>query len=454
MTAMIKVLIVEDERVAADNLRLLLSGGGYEAECVYTFGSTQKIVATKSFRIYLVDVRLPDGNGLDLISRIRTDNPDAVIVVLSAYGTIKDAVSALKSGADHYLIKPIEPDELLLTLKKEMEHQEVRAENIALKTYLSSMSGFENLIGKSETMTPVFERIRKLSDSNATVLISGESVTGKELVARTLHYSGSRREKRFVAVHCAAIPEALLESELFGYVKGAYTGALHDHMGRFEYADKGTILLDEVGELTPSLQVKLLRVLQERKFERLGSNQQVEVDVRILASTNRNLSDLVAAGEFREDLYWRLNVVEIHMPPLRERKEDIALLAKHFLGKYAASMNKTVPSIRPEVLGVFNEYPWPGNVRELENVLERAVTLMEGDEITVESLPTRLRTLKMHLRDGADQDLSSLKIRMKDFEKKLIEQMLQEENGNRIKTAERLHISLRALQYKLKEYGI
>ena len=447
-------MIIEDERVAGNNLRRLLTHEGHEAECAYTFGEAVTALDAKSFDIYLIDVRLPDGNGLELIPIIRTKYPDAIIIILTAYGTIGDAVSALKAGADHYLIKPIETDELLITLQREMDHREVRVENIALKTYLSSMSGFENIIGKSAVMVPVFERIRKLCDSNATVLISGESGTGKELVARTLHYRGRRRDNRFVAVHCAAIPESLLESELFGHVKGAFTGALRDHAGRFEYADKGTIFLDEIGELSQKLQVKLLRVLQEKKFEKVGSNRQIEADVRIIASTNRDLNEMMTSGDFRKDLYWRLNVVEIHLPPLRKRTEDIELLAKHFLHKYAASLNKPVPEISSAVMTIFKDYSWPGNVRELENVLERALNLMEGEIITPETLPSRLRTPHAHFSPHPEEGDFFLKDKIKDFEKIMISKVLREENGNRCKTAEHLGISVRTLQYKLREYDI
>jgi len=444
-----RVLIVEDERIAGKSLAEFLSRQGYQSECLATFSETRESINREKFDIYLVDVRLPDGNGLQLISRIRTKYGDAIIVILTAYGTMEDAITALKAGADNYLIKPINLDELIMVLQKEEERQSLQQENIDLKTYLTTVSGFDNLIGKSPAMLPVLERIKKLCLSNANVLITGESGTGKELVARTLHYSGSRREKPFVAINCAAIPDNLLESELFGHARGAFTGAVREHTGKFEYADGGTIFLDEIAELSPALQGKLLRILQEKTFEKLGSNRQIRVDVRVVASTNKDLKALVAEERFREDLYWRLNVVEVFLPPLRERVEDIELLARHFLKEYARHYKKPIPILPAEILNVFQAYSWPGNIRELENVIERAITLMENSEITLDLLPTRLRRLNSHYSDLAESGEASLKGMLKSFEEKILGQVLREEGGNRARTAERLGISLRTLQYKL-----
>ncbi len=448
-----RLLIIEDERIAAESLAQFLEGKNYETECAYTLAEANGIAAGMAHDIYLVDVRLPDGNGLELIPRLRASHPDSTIIILTAYGTVEDAVAALKSGADHYLIKPVNLDELLLVLNREREHRSLQTENRTLKSYVSSLSQFDNLIGDSPAMAPVFSLIRKLCDSDAAVLLTGESGTGKNQVARTLHYSGLRRDKPFVTLHCATIPAALLESELFGHVKGAFTGAVRDHPGRFESADGGTIFLDEVGDLPSDLQVKLLRVLQEQTFERVGSNRPVKVDVRIIASTNRDLKEMVKEGEFREDLFWRLNVVEIALPPLRERGGDIAFLARHFVKKVAEKLERPVPAIGKPVLNILQSYPWPGNIRELENVIERAMALIEGQEITADLLPPRLISWKSNpvpLVLGFD----SLQHKVKEFERSLIEGVLRQEGGNRVQAAKRLGISLRTLQYRLKDFKI
>lgn len=449
-----KVLIIEDERIACDNLGQFLLKKGYSPSCAYVFAGAMDRIRAEQYDIYLVDVRLPDGNGLELIPAIRGTRSDAIIIILTAYATVENAVSALKSGADHYLIKPIDPEELLVVVKKEEERLSVQQRTIAPRAEIPSLHGHEALIGTSPAMLPVLDLIRKLCISDASVLITGESGTGKELAARILHYSGPREKRRFVPVNCAAIPEALLESELFGYVKGAFTGALQDHEGKFEYADGGTLFLDEIGELGLGLQAKFLRVLEQKSFVKLGCNRETVADVRILASTNRNLKKMVDRGLFREDLYWRLNVVEIHLPPLRERAEDIELLARHFLAQHAERSHKALPAIPPDVREIFREYPWPGNVREMENVIERAFILMESPVLTVDLLPTRLRNLVSVVPPPAETGGEPLQKLLGNFERDVILKVLEQENGSRAKAAERLRISLRTLQYKLKEYHI
>ncbi|MEI6634191.1 MAG: sigma-54 dependent transcriptional regulator [Chlamydiota bacterium] len=448
-----KVLIVEDEKIACDNLGQFLLKKGYSPSCAYTFAEAREQIRSERHDIYLVDVRLPDGNGLELIPAIRGALSDAIIIILTAYATVENAVSALKSGADHYLIKPIDLEELLVVVRKE-ERLSVQQKTAALGTETPPLAGHEDLIGTSRVMLPVLDLIKRLCLSDASVLITGESGTGKELAARTLHYSGPRGKKRFVPVNCAALPEPLLESELFGHVKGAFTGALQDREGKFEYADGGTLFLDEIGELGLALQAKFLRILEQKSFVKLGSNRETVADVRILASTNRDLKEMVDKGLFREDLYWRLNVVEIHLPPLRERAEDIELFARHFLAQYAERSNKAVPALSPDVREIFREYPWPGNVREMENVLERAFILMESPTLTVDLLPTRLRNLASVVPPPAETGNEPLQKLLGDFERDVILKVLQQENGSRAKAAERLRISLRTLQYKLKEYNI
>lgn len=449
-----RVLIVEDEKVACDNLGRFLLKKGYASACVYSYTEANDRIRAERHEIYLLDVRLPDGNGLDLIPAVRGSCADAIIIMLTAYATVENAVRALKSGADHYLIKPLDLEKLLVVIKEEEEDLSARAAAHAPAAEALSPSGGEGLIGGSRAMLPVLERIRKLRASDASVLITGESGTGKELVARTLHSTGLRTAKRFVPVNCAAIPEPLLESELFGHVRGAFTGAMQDHEGKFEYADGGTIFLDEIGELGLSLQAKLLRVLEQKTFMKLGSNRETAVDVRILASTNRNLKEMVEKGLFREDLYWRLNVIEIHLPCLRKREGDIELLARHFLVRYAARARKEIPALAPEVMEIFREYPWPGNVREMENVIERAFILMESPMLTVDLLPTRLRNLASVVPPPAEAGDESLQKMLGGFERDVILKVLQQEHGSRARAAERLRISIRTLQYKLKEYGI
>jgi len=451
---MARILIVEDEKIACNSLGQYLVRKGYTPSYAYTLFEGRRAVDSDSFDIYLIDIRLPDGNGLELIPLIRGRSSAAIIVILTAYATIEGAITALKSGADHYLIKPVDLDELLMVLEREGERKSIQAENVALKAYVSSLSGFGNIVGQSVAMTPVIERLKKLCDSDSSVLITGESGTGKELAARVLHYSGRRQGQRFVVVNCAAIPEHLLESELFGHVKGAFTGAMRDHQGKFEYANGGTIFLDEIGELNQRLQAKLLRVLQEKTFAKLGSNSEITVDVRIMASTNRDLKEMVAAGRFRDDLYWRLNVVEVHLPPLKERAEDIELLARYFAEKTARKLGKQAPDLSPEVLKIFSDYNWPGNIRELENIVERCMALSESPVIGTDLLPTRLRNIEKNASEEDGSGDGYLRSVLQEAEKNAIRKILLQENGNRVKTAKSLGVSLRTLQYKLKLYNI
>ncbi len=446
----ITTLIIEDEPLAASQLCEFLAARGYLPVVAAGVAAARARLSEQDFAVVLTDIRLPDGSGLDLITGIRAARPGTIIMAITAHGTIEDAVSALKRGADQYLLKPLDLDELLLLLERERERQTLRLENRELRAYVTSLSSFPNVIGSSPALVPVIERVRKLCTSHASVLITGESGTGKGLIARTLHYAGIRQQQRFVAVDCAAIPDPLLESELFGHARGSFTGAVHNHQGRFEYADGGTVFLDEIGELSPAMQAKLLRVLQERAFTRLGTNRDITVDVRIIAATNRDLRALVDAGTFREDLYWRLNVVQLHLSPLRERREDIEPLLRFFLDRCARRAGITPPDVAPEVYDLLQRYPWPGNIRELENVIERALTLLDGTVITPDTLPTRVREFD----GGGPAGNGLLGERIAQTERDVIAQVLRESGGHRQTAARRLGISLRSLQYKIKQHSL
>jgi len=377
-----------------------------------------------------------------------------VVIMMSAYGAIDTAIECMKLGAYDYISKPFKADEILLTLKKAEEREKLRRENIRLKEAVQNEYDFKNIIAESRQMLDIFGLVRKVADYNTTVLITGESGTGKELIARAIHYNGSRKDKSFIAVNCGAIPAQLLESELFGHVKGAFTDAVRDKNGLFEEADGGTIFLDEIGELPRELQVKLLRVIQEGELRRVGDSKSRKIDVRIIAATARDLTEEIKKGNFREDLFYRLNVVPIKIPPLRERQDDIPLLLKFFLGKYAKKFGKTINGIHEQAMSRLLNYPWPGNVRELENVIERAVILADADMIKSENLPfLQAQPSAFSLQPSANTGLS-IKKAEESIEKELIKKALEMTRGNKTKAAELLEISHRALLYKIKEYGL
>jgi len=393
---------------------------------------------------------MPSMSGMELLKATKEYIPDAKVVMMTAYGTVENAVEAMKLGAFDYVMKPFSADEIELVLKRAFEHKRLILENRLLRSELAGKYRFENIVGKSSQMQDIFELVEVVADSKATVLITGESGTGKELIAKAIHYNSSRKDGPFIKINCAAFPDGLVESELFGHEKGAFTGAIRKSRGRFELADGGTLLLDEVSEISPGLQAKLLRVLQEREFERVGSGQTIQVDVRIISTSNKNLREQIEKGKFREDLFYRLNVIPMHISPLRERKEDIPILAEHFLKKYNLENNRSVEGISQKVYGMFSEYPWTGNVRELENYIERAVVTSKGKILTLCDFPKEIAFGKA---DFAPEAIG-VGCSIYEAEKRLILKTLEAEGGNRTKAAEILGISTRTLRNKLQEYGL
>ncbi len=449
-----RVLVVDDEENIRLVLRTLLRRNGYEVEVAATAEEALDKLEGFGPDVVLTDVRMPKMSGLELLSELRTRGSQATVIVMSAYGSVELALEAMKAGAYDYIPKPFKADEVVLALRKADEREGLRRENRALKEVIARENQFESILAKSDVMRDMFRTIAKIADYKTTVLITGQSGVGKELVARAIHRRSGRKNGPFVAINCGAIPEALLESELFGHRRGAFTDATSDKRGLFEEADGGTIFLDELGELPLALQVKLLRVLQEETLRRLGDTRDIKVNSRVIAATNRDLATEVKAGRFREDLYYRLNVLHLHVPPLRERREDIGLLIDHFLERNNARLGTSIRGIDGEARRLLLEYGWPGNVRELENTIERAMVLTEGDMISASDLPPRVReaqdAVQMQLNSG---DLS-IKKASRVIEEVLIRRALQRTRGNRTRAAEVLEISHRALLYKIKNYKI
>jgi two-component system response regulator AtoC len=449
-----RVLVVDDEENIRVVLRTLLRRNGYEVETASNGEEALALVDSFGPDFVLTDVRMPKMGGLDLLSTLRAKQRDATVLVMSAYGNVDMALEAMKLGAYDYVQKPFKNDEIVLALRKAEEREALRRENRALREEIRKEFKFEDLLAKSAPMQDVFRMIAKAAEYKTTVLIQGESGVGKELVARAIHGRSSRGASRFVGVNCGAIPETLLEGELFGHRKGAFTDASSDRRGLFEEADGGTMFLDEVGEIPLALQVKLLRVLQDESIRRLGDPRDIKVDVRIVAATHRDLGAETKAGRFRDDLYYRLNVLTIVVPPLRERRDDIPLLIDHFLARHNARLGTGVRGVDAEARRVLMEYSWPGNVRELENTIERALVLAEGDWINAVDLPERIREsrdpIKMQLASGE----LSIKKTTRVIEEVLIRRALQKTKGNRTRAAQVLEISHRALLYKIKDYGL
>jgi len=449
-----RVLVVDDEENLRLVVRTFLRRDGYEVETAGNGEEALRLLETFGPDFVLTDVRMPKMGGLDLLSTLKAKGAEVTVIVMSAYGSIDLAIEAIKAGAYDYIAKPFKPEELLLTLRKAEERESLRRENRALKQEIRQKARFEELLAKSAEMQAVFKTVGKVADFKTTVLITGESGVGKELVARAIHQRSSRRNMPFVPVNCGAIPEPLLESELFGYRRGAFTDAHADRSGLFEQANGGTLMLDEIGELPLALQVKLLRVLQEETLRRLGDTKDTKIDVRILAATHRDLVAETAAGRFREDLFYRINVLTIKIPPLRDRREDIPLLVDHFVARNNVRLSTEVRGLSAEARKLLMEYSWPGNVRELENTIERAMVLTETSSIAADDLPERIREahdpVQMQLASGE----LSIKKTTRNIEEILIRRALEKTKGNRTRAAEVLEISHRALLYKIKDYAI
>ncbi|WP_437536388.1 sigma-54 dependent transcriptional regulator [Sorangium sp. So ce726] len=449
-----RVLVVDDEENLRLVVRTFLKRDGYEVEAVSSGEEALAMVESFGPDVILTDVRMPRMGGLDLLATLKAKGNEATVIVMSAYGNVDLAIEAMKAGAYDYIQKPFKAEEVLLTLRKAEEREALRRENRVLRQEIRRENLFEEILAKSPPMQVIFKTIAKVADYKTTALITGESGVGKELVARAIHRRSSRRGGPFVAVNCGAIPENLLESELFGYKRGAFTDAVNDRAGLFEQANHGTLLLDEIGELPLALQVKLLRVLQEETLRRLGDGKDIKVDVRILAATHRDLMAETQAGRFREDLFYRINVLPIAIPPLRERREDIPILMDHFLARNNARFGINIRGFEPEARRLLLEYRWPGNVRELENTVERAMVLCEGERIGEADLPERIREARDPIQMQLTSGELSIKKTSRVIEEILIRRALQKTKGNRTKAAEVLEISHRALLYKIKDYRI
>jgi two-component system, NtrC family, response regulator AtoC len=449
-----RIVVIDDEVNAAAALETLLGEDGYEVSKANDGRAGLLLVEKQEPDVVLTDLRMPGMDGIELLTKIKQIRPETMVVLMTAYGTVKTAVRAMKLGAEDYLSKPIDVEELEVVLQKTLEKKHLLEETRFLRARLDHKYNLQNLIGESPEMLALFKSIRQVAPANASVLLMGESGTGKELFAQALHQNSPRRGKPFVKVACAALPETLLESELFGHEKGSFTGALYSRAGRFESADGGTLFLDEIGDISPTVQVKLLRFLEEREFERVGGNRTFKVDVRIVTATHRDLKKKIDEGVFREDLYYRLNVIEIHIPPLRERTGDIPLLAQHFLSRFAKANHKEVREFSDDALAALLRHGWPGNVRELENAIERAVVLAEDPVLTPAHFPT-LRAMRLTEAPSAPAGKGTMAIpgsTLAELEREAILRTLEAVDGSTSRAAHMLDISTRKIQYKLKEY--
>ncbi len=420
-----KVLVVDDDSLMKDFLKEALGRSYYSVDSASTGEEALEKIKDKDYDIILSDIRMPSMSGMEVLKATKQYLPHAKVVMMTAYGTVENAVEAMKLGAFDYVMKPFSADEIELVLGRAFEHKRLLEENKILRREVKDKYGFDNIVGKSPQMQEIFELVAEIADTKASVLITGESGTGKELIAKAIHYNSPRRDGPFIRINCAALPEGLIESEMFGHEKGAFTGAIRKSRGRFELADGGTLLLDEVSEISPGLQAKLLRVLQEREFERVGSGQTIQVDVRIISTSNKNLKELIEKGKFREDLFYRLNVIPMHISPLRERKEDIPILAEHFVRKYSSQNKRPIEGLSQKVYEMFLDYPWPGNVRELENYIERAVVTSKAKILSPGDFPKEIAFGKRDFAPGA----IGVGCSIHEAEKRLILRTLEAEGG-------------------------
>ncbi len=454
LNVLAKILVVDDEDAQRQIIFDVLTRAKYEV--MQAGGVTDAINQIEDhLDLIITDLKMEDGNGIDVLKEAKQLAPDTEVIVMTAYGSIESAVEAMRQGAHDYITKPFGSKELLVSVQRALEHKQLRQENLQLRELVLTHVTQGNLIGVSKKMQKIFRLVEKSIPVNSTVLIQGESGTGKELVARSIHFNSARRDKPFIAVNCAAVPQSLIESELFGHEKGAFTGAIQMKKGKFELADGGTIFLDEIGDMSLDLQAKLLRVLQEMKIERVGGTELISIDVRVIAATNKNLEEEVAKGNFREDLFFRLNVILIDIPPLRERVEDIPPLIDHFKTKLSEEFQREYPAFDPAVIDRFMAYHWPGNVRELENTLERLLVLTDKEKITLSDLPRNL-LLSAH---PSPQQLNGIclpeeGVSIEEVEKKLITEALAKTSGHILKASKLLGMTYKTLQYRIKKYNI
>ena len=450
------ILVVDDEPAIRESLEILLSDANYKVALAEGGVDGLKKLESDLFDLVLLDVMMPDKNGLEVLEEIGRASPETAVIMITAYGTIENAVRAIKSGALDYVTKPWDNEKLLLDIRNGIQQRKLQYENRELKRALKRQSGFANMVGKSERMLKVFDLVSQVAQSRSTVLIQGESGTGKELIAKAIHANSSRSKKAFVTVNSGSLPSDLLESTLFGHLKGAFTSAIASKKGLFEVADQGSIFFDEIGTVGVETQTKLLRVIQEREFMRLGGVDTIKVDARIIAATNVDLKGLVEQGTFREDLFYRLNVISVHLPPLRERKEDIPLLVDHFLKKFSQENDKTFSPVSPEIMRLIVQYDWPGNVRELENLIERAVVLSTSGELSQEVIAPEVRPASpIHKTNGVPaMDGKPLYVMLDSFERDVILQMLESVNWSQTEAAERFGLPLSTLNSKVKRLGI
>jgi two-component system, NtrC family, response regulator PilR len=458
-----RILVVDDEPSMRDMLRIVLRRDGYDVVIAENGRQAIERLKAEPFDLLLSDIRMPDLSGVEVVRAAKELNRDVVAFMMTAFASTETAVEAMRLGAVDYFTKPFSMDELRLKIRQHLETHRLKQENVLLKRALNTQHEFSNIIGRSEAMVEVFKVIEIVARTNSTVLVTGESGTGKELVARAVHYNSLRRDRPFVALNCGAVPETLLESELFGHIRGAFTGADSNKKGLVEAAEGGTIFLDEIGEMAPSMQVKLLRVLQERRFRRVGGTDEVQADVRVIAATNQDLPKAVSEGRFREDLFYRINVLAIPLPPLRERLEDIPLLAEHFLGVFARQMEKPVKRISGAAMQLLQAHPWRGNVRELQNAIERAVAMEHTEAILPESLPVELRdegrtwAPAPAAAGGELPDLGEgfdLEARGEEFYRHYLALALERAGGVQVKAAEMLGMSFRSFRYYAKKFNI
>jgi DNA-binding NtrC family response regulator len=451
------ILLVDDSPDILTNFSEYLTGKGWEVDTTLEGAASISMMEKKQYDIVITDLKMPGIDGMDILKYVKENSPESICIILTGYGTIKNAVEAIKLGAFDYLTKPVKLDEILISIERALEHRNLKRENINLKNQLKKKYRFENIIGDNEKMHKVFETIEKVADTDSTILILGESGTGKELIAKAIHYKSSRREGPFVPVNCAAIPGELLESELFGHEKGAFTNAIRTRIGRFELANRGTLFLDEIGDMNPNLQSKLLRILQERQFERIGGIKTIKTDIRVIAATHQDLKRAVQQEKFREDLYYRLNVIPIKIPPLREHKSDIPLLVHHFLNHFSQSKKKKITGITQEAMQKLMEFDWPGNIRELENTIERITILSSSEMISIPDLPEKFQALPAIEHPAAIEIPEvgiSLDTAVSEFERRLILQALDKTGWVKNKAAQLLQMNRTTLIEKMKRQNL